>query len=215
MPDAFDPYNEWLGIPPEEQPPNHYRLLGIKLFEGDGEKIASATLARMETLRNYQLSSHVEASQKILNQVAQARICLLDAEKKVAYDSELKQSLSPAEPPRPTATDPVKIPHPQRPAEEEEEQSHNLDAQPEAEQEPNLREDAKPEQPTAPRPLPDFDAESQTVRRTGGRERKGTKPAAGRVRDSAKRKGRTRAGRGQPEREAAQRRKFDPFGCQN
>ena len=26
----FDPYYKWLGIPPEEQPPNHYRLLGIQ-----------------------------------------------------------------------------------------------------------------------------------------------------------------------------------------
>ena len=25
----MDPYHVWLGIPPEEQPPNHYRLLGI------------------------------------------------------------------------------------------------------------------------------------------------------------------------------------------
>jgi hypothetical protein len=33
--EAFDPYRKWLGIPPEEQPPNHYRLLGIALFEDD------------------------------------------------------------------------------------------------------------------------------------------------------------------------------------
>ena len=25
----FDPYHRWLGIPPEEQPADHYRLLGI------------------------------------------------------------------------------------------------------------------------------------------------------------------------------------------
>ena len=29
----FDPYYRWLGIPPGEQPPNHYRLLGVQLFE--------------------------------------------------------------------------------------------------------------------------------------------------------------------------------------
>lgn len=23
----FDPYHKWLGIPPKDQPPNHYRLL--------------------------------------------------------------------------------------------------------------------------------------------------------------------------------------------
>jgi hypothetical protein len=28
MPEAFDPYHKWLAIPPEEQPPHHYRLWG-------------------------------------------------------------------------------------------------------------------------------------------------------------------------------------------
>ena len=28
--EKFDPYHIWLGIPPEEQPPNHYRLLGCR-----------------------------------------------------------------------------------------------------------------------------------------------------------------------------------------
>ncbi len=30
--DSFDPYYTSLGIPPEEQPPNYYRLLGLSLF---------------------------------------------------------------------------------------------------------------------------------------------------------------------------------------
>ena len=32
MAESFDPYESWLGIPPEDQPPNHYRLLGLKPF---------------------------------------------------------------------------------------------------------------------------------------------------------------------------------------
>ncbi|HQU45105.1 MAG TPA: hypothetical protein PK867_19985 [Pirellulales bacterium] len=39
MMQAFDPYHKWLGIPPKDQPPNHYRLLGIELFEEDLEVI--------------------------------------------------------------------------------------------------------------------------------------------------------------------------------
>ena len=35
MNEAFDPYYKWLGIPREEQPPNHYRVLGIRVFEED------------------------------------------------------------------------------------------------------------------------------------------------------------------------------------
>ena len=32
MPDAFDPYFKWLGIPKADQPPHGYRLLGIELL---------------------------------------------------------------------------------------------------------------------------------------------------------------------------------------
>ena len=35
----FDPYHKWLGIPPKDQPPNHYRLLGVDLFESDPDVI--------------------------------------------------------------------------------------------------------------------------------------------------------------------------------
>ena len=47
MSGAFDPYRKWFGIPPEDQPPNHYRLLGIELFECDEEAIDNAATQRM------------------------------------------------------------------------------------------------------------------------------------------------------------------------
>ena len=37
---VFDPYHVWLGIPLREQPPNHYRLLGIARFENHPDVIA-------------------------------------------------------------------------------------------------------------------------------------------------------------------------------
>jgi len=42
MPASFDPYHKWLGIPPEDQPPNLYRLLGIRRFENDPDVIEAA-----------------------------------------------------------------------------------------------------------------------------------------------------------------------------
>ena len=42
MAEAFDPYRKWLGIPVQDQPPNHYRLLGIELFEADPDVISNA-----------------------------------------------------------------------------------------------------------------------------------------------------------------------------
>jgi len=38
----FDPYHKWLGIPPDEQPPDHYRLLAVRRFEDDPDVIAAA-----------------------------------------------------------------------------------------------------------------------------------------------------------------------------
>ena len=39
---AFDPLHKWLGIPASEQPPNHYRLLGLAAYEEDRDVIDAA-----------------------------------------------------------------------------------------------------------------------------------------------------------------------------
>ena len=87
----FDPYHKWLGIPPEQQPPDHYRLLGINLFEGDASVIANAADQRMAFLKSVQTGQHVQFSQDLLNEVAQAKLCLLKADKKLAYDTRPRQ----------------------------------------------------------------------------------------------------------------------------
>ncbi len=105
----FNPYHKWLGIPPGEQPPHHYRLLALQLFEDDPEVIHSAADQRMAHVRTYQSGAHSEASQKLLNELAAARICLLKPERKAAYDAELKAKLAapdPAPAPAPTVVAP-------------------------------------------------------------------------------------------------------------
>lgn len=91
MPEKFDPYHRWLGIPADEQPPNHYRLLAIGLFEADHEAIRDAVEQRMAHVRTYQLGPHSAISQKILNELAAAKACLLNPAKKAAYDELLRQ----------------------------------------------------------------------------------------------------------------------------
>lgn len=86
----FDPYRKWLGIKPEEQPPNHYRLLGISPFEDDPDVIDAAVEQRVTFLQTCASGPNLKHSQKILNEVAEARNVLLDADKKEAYDAELK-----------------------------------------------------------------------------------------------------------------------------
>ena len=77
MSETFDPYHLWLGIPPKEQPANHYRLLGIDLFEGNPEVIENAADQRMVHLRSFQIGKQADFSQKLLNEVAAAKVCLL------------------------------------------------------------------------------------------------------------------------------------------
>ncbi|MBN1590994.1 MAG: hypothetical protein JW888_15885 [Pirellulales bacterium] len=89
MPEPLDPYHKWLGIPPSEQPPNAYRLLGLRLLESNPEVIQNAVDRQTLHLRTYQLGEHSDASQRLLNEVAAAQLILLDADKKTRYDAEL------------------------------------------------------------------------------------------------------------------------------
>jgi len=89
MPDHFDPYYRWLGIPPDQQPPNHYRLLGISLFESEREVIRNAADQRMSYLKTFGAGRHSELSQKLLNEVSAAKVYLLNEDKKRAYDDYL------------------------------------------------------------------------------------------------------------------------------
>ncbi len=90
MSDVFDPYYEWLGIPPKDQPADHYRLLGIEKFESNTEVIRHAANQREAFLRSFQNSSKSELSQQLLNEVTAAKLCLLDSHQKARYDATLQ-----------------------------------------------------------------------------------------------------------------------------
>ena len=112
----FDPYYKWLAIPPTEQPPNHYRLLGVPLFTADPDVIENAADQRMAHLRSYQTGRHAQDSQRLLNEVATARVCLLNVTKRSDYDATLRRSLPTAIPVQPAylqqqpAVQPVYLP---------------------------------------------------------------------------------------------------------
>src|SRR5208283_2682615 len=93
MSDAFDPYFKWLGIPKADQPPHGYRLLGIEPFESDGDVISNAADGRMAQIKNFQSGKFAAVSQKLLNEVAAAKICLLNPQKKAEYDRRLRAYL--------------------------------------------------------------------------------------------------------------------------
>lgn len=103
MSQEFDPYHRWLGISRKHQPPNHYRLLGLETFESNPEVIRDAAERQMAHVRSYQLGPHRDLSQRILNELAAAKACLLDAETKTTYDAGLRGTtpVSPAGDPLP------------------------------------------------------------------------------------------------------------------
>jgi hypothetical protein len=90
MADAFDAYHEWLGIPPEEQPADYYRLLGVTRFEAKPSVIEHAADRQMAHVHGLQTGKHGKESQKLLNAIASAKICLLDPDRKKEYDAQLR-----------------------------------------------------------------------------------------------------------------------------
>ncbi len=88
---AFDPYLRWLGIRDPQRPPSHYRLLGLEPFESDPEVIATAADRQMAHVRTFQTGQFGAVSQRLLNELAAARVCLLNRAKKAAYDEQLRR----------------------------------------------------------------------------------------------------------------------------
>lgn len=90
MSDSFDPYYIWLGIPPKDQPPNHYRLLGIQELEENTDVIDAAANRQTTYLHEMTAGPNRKESQQLLNEIAAVRRCLLSPEQKSAYDATLR-----------------------------------------------------------------------------------------------------------------------------
>jgi serine/threonine protein kinase len=89
---AFDPYYEWLSIPPEEQPANFYRLLGLKVLEANANVISNAADRQMAHVRTFAMGPNGGIAQRILNELANARVMLLEPARKTAYDAMLQSA---------------------------------------------------------------------------------------------------------------------------
>ena len=115
MAEQFDPYRKWLGIPDQSQHPHHYQLLGLALFEDDPDVIENAANRQMTHVRSFQTGQYASYSQDLLNEIAQAKICLLQPGSKASYDLQLQTKLkSPAphpgmDPMTPVATTPIPV----------------------------------------------------------------------------------------------------------
>ncbi len=116
----FDPYQKWLEIPRDRRPPTYYDLLGLEAFSDDSQAARAAHRERYSKVRTFELGTYGEQATQLLNELTLALDCLLDPDKKRAYDQTLGRS-SQAEtvaeaPPSKTQVDqpkpPVAIPAP-------------------------------------------------------------------------------------------------------
>lgn len=89
-------YSEWLGIPPEEQPANYYRLLELPLCEADPAVIDRAASRRIEQVEAHR-AANPSLAEQLLRELAAARKCLLHPPDKAAYDGHLKRALGEAQ----------------------------------------------------------------------------------------------------------------------
>lgn len=88
--EEFDPYRQWLGISAEEQPASHYRLLGLKEFESNPDVISHSADRVMERIRAHRRGPQAAWSERLLNELAAAKVCLLDSRRKETYDRSLR-----------------------------------------------------------------------------------------------------------------------------
>ncbi len=121
---------QWLKLPADPWPPDHYSLLGVPPAEKDIARIEQTVEQRMQAVRRYQLTNP-EAATEALNLLARAFICLTDPNARKAYDAALFGTAEPV-------------------AEEAEEAPEELLDAPEAAPEPVRAAVASPPQPPPP-----------------------------------------------------------------
>ncbi len=86
----FDPYQRWLGIPLQDQPPDLYRLLGIELFEEDPEIIKAAAENSIASIQQNVFGVELQQSQRVLKELAAASEYLLKPENNKDFHKKLK-----------------------------------------------------------------------------------------------------------------------------
>jgi curved DNA-binding protein CbpA len=116
MHNPFDPYQLWLGIVPADQPPNHYRLLGLRPFENNVEAIRQAAAGRIAQIHSFARGRYADLAERLIAEVNVARDTLTNPARKAPYDQQLHAGSAAPRPvpivvpraiPVPTATSPA------------------------------------------------------------------------------------------------------------
>src|SRR5262245_6934951 len=96
MSDPLNPYQAWLGIPPEEcddGQPHHYQLLGLRVFEKDPQAIDAAARRTIATLSAFATGPYQSLAERLMLEAGAAAACLGDPEQKAEHDRALALGL--------------------------------------------------------------------------------------------------------------------------
>jgi alpha-beta hydrolase superfamily lysophospholipase len=91
---GFDPYWEWLQIPGDQRPPNHYELLGVSPFEADAQRLRAAYRERYALVRKYKIGTREEDAERLIDELSQAHDCLSRSESREQYEQELRSTFT-------------------------------------------------------------------------------------------------------------------------
>jgi len=95
----FNPYHKWLGIPKDEASPTYYQILGVPRDETDRDVINAAAVRQSMYVRNFQKGPQADEATRVLAEIEEAKLALLDPEKRKAYDQTLEaKAVPPAAP---------------------------------------------------------------------------------------------------------------------
>ncbi len=87
--EKLDVYRDWLGIAETARPLDHYKLLRLKRFEDGTAKIREHYRKMNAHVRKFASGDYSVQSQELLNELAQAMLCLTDLTRKREYDASL------------------------------------------------------------------------------------------------------------------------------
>ncbi|MDR1479265.1 MAG: hypothetical protein LBJ00_10015 [Planctomycetaceae bacterium] len=92
----IDVYKTWLKIEAPNRPLNFYQLLRLERFEDNAEKIRKNYRVLNAHVRKFASGDYIEESQRLLNELAKAMLCLTDAARKLEYDISLGRKVDTA-----------------------------------------------------------------------------------------------------------------------
>lgn len=91
MSEKFNPLKAWLGVTAGK--PSYYQLLGLENFESEPPVIADAADRAIRKVQKQAQGEHRETAEKLARDLATVKGVLLSAEKRQAYDAQLRGKL--------------------------------------------------------------------------------------------------------------------------